>query len=53
MCEKEMITGTFKNVINKMSAEITHLIYMYKRDLALNDIQPRIQSNISHLFIYN
>ena len=34
-----MSSGTFKNVIYKMSLEIINLIYMYKKDLALNNLQ--------------
>ena len=36
---KKMISGSFKNVFNKMCLEIIYLIYMYKEDLALNDLQ--------------
>ena len=41
MCKKKIITssGLFKNVIFKMCLEIIYLIYMYKKDLALNDVQ--------------
>ena len=34
-----MITGSLKNVINKMSLQIIYLKYMYKEDLALNNLQ--------------
>ena len=34
-----MSSGSFKNVINKMCLEILYLIYMYKKNLALNDLQ--------------
>ena len=34
-----MSSGSFKNAIYKMSLEIIYLIYMYKKDLALNDLQ--------------
>ena len=34
-----MSSGSFKNVIYKISLEIIHLIYMYKQDLALNNLQ--------------
>ena len=30
--------GSFKNVFYKMSLEIIYLIYMYKKDLALNNL---------------
>ena len=33
-----MISGSFKNVIYKMCLEIIYLIYMYKKDLALNNL---------------
>ena len=34
-----MSSGLFKNVINKMCLEIIYLIYMYEKDLALNNLQ--------------
>ena len=34
-----MSSGSFKNVIYKMYLEIIYLIYMYQKDLALNDVQ--------------
>ena len=34
-----MSLGSFKNVINKMYLEIIYLIYMYKEDLTLNNLQ--------------
>ena len=34
-----MNLGSFKNVINKMSVQITYLIYKYKDALALNNLQ--------------
>ena len=34
-----MNSGSFKNVINKMCLEIIYLIYMYKKDMALNNQQ--------------
>ena len=34
-----MSKGSFKNVIYKMYLEIIYLIYMYKQDLALNNLQ--------------
>ena len=34
-----MSSGLFKNVINKTCLEIMYLMYMYKNDLALNDLQ--------------
>ena len=33
-----MSSGLFKNVIYKMFLEIIYLIYMYKKDLALNNL---------------
>ena len=33
-----MSSGLFKNVIYKMYFEIVYLIYMYKKDLALNNL---------------
>ena len=33
-----MSPGSFKNVIYKMSLQIMYLIYMYKEDLALNNL---------------
>ena len=34
-----MISGSFKDVIYKMCLEIIYSIYMYKKDLALNNLQ--------------
>ena len=34
-----MSLGSFKNVIKKMCLEILYLRYMYKEDLALNNLQ--------------
>ena len=36
---KKESSGSFKNVMNKMSLQIKYLIYMYKEDLALNKLQ--------------
>ena len=36
---KEISTGSFKNVINKMFTTHMYLIYMYKEDMALNNLQ--------------
>ena len=33
-----MSLGSFKNIINKMCLQIIYLIYMYKKDLALNNL---------------
>ena len=34
-----MSSGPFKKIIYKMCLEITYLIYMYKQDLALYNLQ--------------
>ena len=34
-----MSSGSFKNLINKMFAKYIYLIYMYKEDLVLNNLQ--------------
>ena len=34
-----MCSDSFKNVIYKMCLEIIYLLYMYKKDLALNELQ--------------
>ena len=36
---KRMRLGLFKNVINKMCLQIIYLIYTYKEDLVLNNLQ--------------
>ena len=36
---QKMSSESFKNVINQMCLEIIYLIYMYKKDLALNNLQ--------------
>ena len=33
-----MSTGSFKNIIYKMYLKIICLVYMYKKDLALNNL---------------
>ena len=35
-----MSPGSFKNVINKMCLQIIKIWYIYKEDLALNNLQP-------------
>ena len=44
-----MSSGSFKNIIHRTRLEITYLIYMYKKNLALNDLQWLI-CHKSHLF---
>ena len=34
-----MSLDTFKNVVNKICLEIIYFIYVYKKDLALNNLQ--------------
>ena len=34
-----MSSGSFENIIYKMCLEIIYLIYMYKEELALNNLQ--------------
>ena len=34
-----MISGSFENVINKMCLLIIYLLYIYKVELALNNLQ--------------
>ena len=34
-----MSLGLFKNVINKMCLAIIYLLYMFKKDLAINNLQ--------------
>ena len=38
-CVKKIALGLFKDVIYKMCLEIIYLIYMYKENLALNNLQ--------------
>ena len=38
-CIQKKSLDTFKNVINKMCLQIIYLIYSYKEDLALNNLQ--------------
>ena len=35
-----MISGSFKDVIDKMCLEIIYSLCMYKIDLVLNNLQP-------------
>ena len=35
----KMSSGSFKNVISKLFLEIIYLTYMYKKHLALNNLQ--------------
>ena len=39
ICVKKMSSGLFKNVINITCLEIIYLIYMFKKNLALNNLQ--------------
>ena len=43
-----MSWGSFKNIVYKMSLEIIYLIYVYKKDLALNNIQWLICHKTKH-----
>ena len=49
-----MSSCSFKDVIYKMSLEIIYLIYMYKEDLALNNLQWLIchKAKTTHDVIY-
>ena len=38
LCAKKS-SGSYKNIIYKMYLQIIYLIYMYKEDLALNNLQ--------------
>ena len=55
--EKKASSGLFKNVINKICLGIIYLIYMYKEDLALNDLQwmmcHKTKSKQTKLYISN
>ena len=54
-----MSSGSFKNVIYKMCLQIIYLIYMYKKDLTLNNpewlmchkIKPNKLINNNHITI--
>ena len=35
---KKISSGSFKNVMNKMCLQVIYLIYIYKEDLALNNL---------------
>ena len=37
-CVKNVSHGSFKNVITKMCLEIIYQIYMYKKDLEVNNL---------------
>ena len=37
--QKKMKSGLFQNIIYKMYLEIIYLIYMYKKDKVLNNLQ--------------
>ena len=39
MWANKMSLGSFKNVINKICSQTVYLIYMYKEDLVLNNLQ--------------
>ena len=54
---KNMSSGSFENVINKMFTHVLYLICMYREDLALNNIQwlkcHKTQPNqITSIYIY-
>ena len=44
MCER-MSSELFRNFISNMCIEIIYLIYMYKKDLTLNNLQYVIKAN--------
>ena len=52
---KEMSSGSFKTVINKICLQIMYLIYTEKEDVALNNLQWLIwyknQSNTTNLYV--
>ena len=48
-----MNSGLLKNVIYKMYLEITSLMYTYKKDLALNNLQWLICLKTKPSTIYN
>ena len=54
MFTKKMNSGSFKNVIYKMYLEIIYLIYMYKMDLALKNLERLygIKPNQTKLYIF-
>ena len=45
-----MNSGLFKNVINKMCLQLIYLIYMYKQDLVLNNLQWLICHKIQPIY---
>ena len=55
--QKKISSGSFKNVIYKMCLEIIYVIYMYKKDLALKNLQCLIchktQPNQTKSYIFN
>ena len=50
-----MILGSFQNVVEKTCLQIIFLIYVYKEDMALNNLQwlvcLKTKPNLSHLKI--
>ena len=50
-----MSSGSFKNVINKIGLEIIYLLYMYKKNLTLNNLQWLIfhQTQPNEFFIFD
>ena len=51
---KQMSADSFKNIINKIFTNHSYLIYMYKQDLALHNLQWLIviKPNQTKLYIY-
>ena len=39
LCTKKVNSVSFKNIINKICLQTVYLIYMYKEDLALDNLQ--------------
>ena len=51
-CVEKMSSASFQNVIDKMWFEIIYLMYQYKKNLALNNLQRYIWHNAQLTKIY-
>ena len=51
-----MSLGLFKSIVNKMFTNHIYLIYIYKEDLALNNLKwlicHKIESNLTYYLAY-
>ena len=55
ICQWKNSSGAFKDFMNKVYLQIIYLIYTYKEDLALNNLQQMIchKTNQTKSYVFN